>query len=89
MKTKCAICGVEIPLDWPRLSRGDISICMKCEGHETLVYIVSHNGGRYVEKDGDGIKSLIDEMEDGDNYTVTRRMMSTAVFLTLPEFKGF
>ena len=89
METICAGCGKEIHQNHPRLSGEHGTVCMGCEFATIPVFKLSCNGGCYADRDIRGIKTLIENMEIDDEYTVRRVEMPLTKYLSLPEFQGF
>jgi hypothetical protein len=85
----CAGCGKKIPWDHCALGTGDKTICTNCEGASITVFKVSIDGSHYIDRDVNGVKVILDNMEDDDVHTVSRVKMRLTEYLSLPEFDGF
>lgn len=88
-KTICAGCGNEIPDDHPRVGGLHGTVCMGCEFTTIPIFKVSHDGDWYADRNISGVAALIENMEVGEEYTVTREEMPLTKYLSLPEFDGF
>lgn len=84
----CAGCGKKIPWDHCAIGNSDWAICMKCEGATVTVFRVTCDGSHYIDRDTNGVKIIIDNMEEGDVYTISRAEMRLAEYLSLPKFRG-
>lgn len=89
MDVICAGCGKEIPADHTHLGGLHGTVCMGCEFSTLSVFKVEHDGDFYIDRDFNGVRAIIECMENGDSYTVSREEMRLTEYLSLPEFDGF
>lgn len=90
MSISCAGCDKTIEDDHVRIGAGIHNLCMECEGTEIEVFVVESDGSYFVTKSLAGILSLIEEMSVEDEpYSISKKPIPLAKYLTLPEFDGF
>jgi RNase P subunit RPR2 len=87
----CAHCNKTIEADEARVCISDrnLFVCKSCEDVTVLVYEIEYGGSSYIDRDLNNIIPTLEDMDEGDNYNVSRERMKIVEYLSLPEFDGF
>lgn len=87
----CLICGNEIKITQRQIPTRNGSICMGCEDATLNVWhvTITLEKGGYCKRHHKDIIDVLQDMGNGDSYTIRKDEMMAVEFHNLEEFQGF